>query len=65
MLDEVHLCTNCSTADNVVSREEHVKLQPCDDRGDEGIISTGKERDYTDQLLTVELDNILEMERDQ
>ncbi len=59
MLDEVHLAANGSTADDVITREKNVELQPRDDCCDKGSVNIGKEWNHTDQLLTVKVDNVL------
>ena len=59
MLDKVHLVPNGPTVYDVITREEHIKCQPCYYGSDKDFVSIGKKRYHPDQLLTVEVDNFL------
>lgn len=63
MLDEVHLPSNCSLADDEVCRLKHLKPQLGQHGGHKVWISVGKQRHVSYQAAAVKADYLLEEEK--
>ena len=60
MLNEVHLATNGTTPYDMLTLKENFKCKSSYDRGNECFICIREERNDSNQLLTVVVDNVLQ-----